>query len=67
MADWMPIATAPKDETPFLVWRKSNNTVCQVQRFDSFGRDDQVIEPYSGKFWTATHWMPLPPPPTEDR
>ncbi len=66
MSDWRTIDSAPKDGTPFLVWRESNNTVCQVQHFDAFGRDDQVIEPYSGKFWKATHWMPLPSPPGSD-
>lgn len=61
---WQPIETAPKQD-PFLVWRESNKTVCEVTRFDAFGRDDQVIEPFSGKFWKARYWMPKPAPPGE--
>jgi hypothetical protein len=65
--DWQPIATAPK-ETNILVckagWPGSVWIVCDK------GKQKRIW--YRGKFsrsrmhMDATHWMPVPVPPTAD-
>jgi hypothetical protein len=66
---WQPIETAPKDGTPLL--------------FTWYGGPDQDVLPVTSGFWSRvaeywyseisgarckpTHWMPLPPPPENDR
>ena len=60
---WQPIVTAPKDGTEILTIR-SNGYIAKAVWYDNpFGRTDTVIENSSGKWWSVTHWMPLPPPP----
>ena len=63
---WQPIETAPKDGTSVDLWRglngmrltnahwSGNRWVWKHYRYHQ--TDDQI-----------THWMPLPPPPTEDQ
>jgi hypothetical protein len=61
---WQPIETAPRDGTEILTIR-SNGYIAKGRWYDNpFGRQDTVIENESGKWWSVTHWMPLPPPPT---
>jgi hypothetical protein len=74
---WQPISTAPKDGTPVWV---SNGFAMRIalwwdgKQFESHGsigggwRDYAALE-YSSRSdlrWPPTHWMPLPPPPTEE-
>jgi hypothetical protein len=62
-AAWLPIETAPRDDTEILTIR-SNGYVRNAKWYDNpFGRKDTVIDDADGKWWTVTHWMPLPPPP----
>jgi len=61
---WQPIETAPKDGTEILTIR-SNGFIGKGVWYDNpFGRKDTVIENASGKWWSVTHWMPLPAPPS---
>ena len=52
-AQWEPIETLPKDETPVLVY--APEAAQQVAIFAANALPD--IAP--------THWMPLPPPPSD--
>ena len=54
---WMPIETAPQDGTRVLLWAESK---CRVGYWVYYPADAQnPVAP--------THWMPLPPPPTDRR
>ncbi len=60
---WRPIETIPKDGTEVIAIR-SNGWITKAVWYDNpFGRKDTVIENASGKWWSVTHWMPLPPNP----
>ena len=55
---WQPIATAPKDGTPLLVYDRD----CGVLQ----GYFDSTDGHWYGGIWIQpTHWMPLPSPPSE--
>jgi hypothetical protein len=70
---WQPIETAPKDNTPILIWdgedislaewndigRKWNCLCGGGAVWDGDGDTGGLVAVYS-----ATHWMPLPSPPT---
>jgi len=57
---WQPIYTAPKDGTEVLTLR-SSGYVAQGRWYNNpFGNLDTVIDNRSGRWWTATHWMPMP-------
>jgi hypothetical protein len=69
MSEWLPIETAPKDGTQFLV---VNDRGIFVVSWDKDGPDnclDDFWHVWSGKFWMdlrgmePTHWMPLPDRP----
>lgn len=61
-AAWQPIETVPRDGTEILTMR-SNGYIRNARWYDNpFGRKDTVIDNADGKWWTVTHWMPLPPP-----
>lgn len=58
---WQPIETAPKDGTqPFIVWFGSGTP-------DLVGgwHECEEIRELSGGEDTATHWMPVPAPPSD--
>ena len=60
---WQPIETSPKDGTEILTIR-SNGYIRNAKWYDNpFGRKDTVIDDADGKWWSVTHWMPLPSPP----
>lgn len=65
--DWRPIKTAPDDQRPILgaharsglryvTWREAIGSDRYVRAFEVPGRG-----------WKPTHWMPLPPPPEEEK
>lgn len=62
--EWQPIETAPRDGTEILTIRENGYIAKGVWYDNPFGRTDTVIENASGKWWSVTHWMPLPPPPS---
>ena len=64
--EWQPIETAPKDGTEILTIRSNGHIAKGVFYDNPFGRKDTVIDNSSGKWWSVTHWMPLPSPPTGD-
>ena len=63
MSEWRDIATAPGDGTRLLVY---NRHVGQWVAY--FDLNWQGCPVWSTKRYEMepTHWMPLPPPPTED-
>ena len=80
MSDWRPIETAPKDGTWFLICRADDGfDSYEVGRFDPMILPE-FVEAGEGLYrkierkgyeWTgfnnmhrATHWMPLPEPPS---
>lgn len=60
--NWNPIETAPKDGS-VLVYCPDNNWKIYVANRDSYGG---WMQSNSGWDCNPTHWMPLPPPPTEE-
>ena len=69
---WRPIETAPKDGTRVLVARFApkpqhrNGYMC-VDWWRDRERDDVSYTGFGGfnnHYWPATHWMPLPTPPS---
>lgn len=65
MSEWQPIETAPKDETPVLLWantRRDREYSHWIGAFDGENWRDEV----EGHFLQPTHWMPLPDPPAID-
>ena len=77
--EWMEIDSAPKDGTEFQAWIKSEyreddfgfwEPRCRFNEDGALGIWRRVD--YDGEGWDyglihlrATHWMPLPQPPTE--
>jgi len=68
MADWQPIASAPKDGTEILLWgacRPRNSTARYALDAnvgwwsEALGWNTRV----GGETCDATHWMPIPPAP----
>lgn len=55
MADWQPIETAPSEDDVFLAW--DGETIHMARMFG-----DVVFSDTDGEI-SASHWMPLPPPP----
>lgn len=59
MSEWQPIATAPQEGTWFLTWgEKEDYGLCRVLPW-------MADEPAYDKWGDATHWMPLPAPPSK--
>ena len=67
---WQPIETAPKDSTPVDIWRSEwGERAVNMRRvelapnnvfYESIGSGPGVVR-------DASHWMPLPEPPTDAR
>lgn len=63
--EWQPIETAPKDGTPILCFTPDEQfspitgiDVLWFENGDWLYNANIVLDP-------PTHWMPLPPPPTQ--
>lgn len=72
MSEWLPIASHPKnDGYAFLVLLPGNDVcdslVLQVSNFEGQTYPDckDGIIDWEDRITEATHWMPLPPPPTD--
>jgi hypothetical protein len=74
MSEWQPIETAPKDGTEFISWLVNDGRgwIEFRTRFDPDSEAFQIYTrvDYDTDDWesgyTATHWLPLPPPPAGD-
>jgi hypothetical protein len=62
--EWRPIGTAPRDGTSIIVWTAYGTITLAEWTGDQFypwkGSDDEYAE------HVITHWMSLPPPPTQE-
>lgn len=68
VAGWMPIETAPRDGQHFLTW-DAHYGVRIGRCFNRADHDDWLsyVDNFGGSSkggMRATHWMPLPAPPT---
>jgi Protein of unknown function (DUF551) len=64
MSEWQPIETAPKDSRARLIWVPENECIYCVSwnsGWEIFGGDRRE------HLQRATHWMPLPTPPTSEQ
>lgn len=76
MSEWLPIETAPKDDTEFLAYdsRTKRMDVCVMSNL--YGPNDWLVKPvqsdpvygthedeFGHRSVDITHWMPLPEPP----
>jgi len=60
LIEWKPIATAPKDSSWFLAWRKHGSAPYIVR----WGDDYSEYEDLNGDhIYNLTHWMSLPTKP----
>lgn len=66
MSEWQPIETAPKGGTTIIAW-----CVCPLTGDGWIAADVEYWEPrehwlgVSDGIVSPTHWMPLPPPPSD--
>lgn len=75
MSEWQPITTAPRDEDPVLIY--DPNAHHDGNGFAVASFQPPIPEQKMGEAWLGcdelsnwveyhpTHWMPLPPPPSE--
>jgi hypothetical protein len=64
--EWLPIETAPKDEQEILAMFGRHGFVMMLVSYSTIhGYWQSKGTPILGMDDTATHWMPLPPPPVE--
>ena len=61
---WQPVATAPKDGTHVLIYASPRDGLEGFQTVAAY-HDDAGWCVCELRY--ATHWMPLPAPPSEDR
>ncbi len=63
--EWRPIDTAPKDGTPVLLYFPSRY---QGKGGISWGCwiNNEWLDSVAIRDNSATHWMPLPPPPSKE-
>lgn len=63
--EWMPIESAPKDQT-ILLYGAKRLEICVGM---NHSRDGWVTDTTSewASMYPPTHWMPLPPPPGQSQ
>jgi hypothetical protein len=75
MSEWQPIESVPRDGTPVLlwgilwpeIWDKVDLPASVVGSYDSTGKLGKMDNTECYSTWVeASHWMPLPPPPSSD-
>ena len=66
---WRPIKTAPKDATPIDLWRSQwNERAVNMRRVELSAENVfyEAVESGPSCVRDATHWMPIPTPPTTE-
>ena len=72
-ARWRPIETAPKDGTHILAWFHDDDPMRAHLGEHQSGHSLAAWTDHNGGGWMsnrlgeATHWMPLPPPPSAEK
>ena len=67
MVEWQPIETAPKDGTFILTFCGGGEAWCPtISRWNGDGWGDEHSTFHIQGLNYPTHWMPLPPPPTQE-
>lgn len=72
--EWRPIDTAPKDGTPVDLWCQPTGistgpgrvTDCWFSGGNWWQYDEHGDDQCRSGVHNATHWMPLPPPPSKE-
>ena len=67
--EWKPIETAPKDDTRILIYDGTDVVVVRWEETSDHDKDRGWPDGWydAGTFlYAATHWMPLPEPPTKE-
>jgi hypothetical protein len=62
---WQPIETAPKDGWHFLAWCQANRCTYISANCGKEWRVDGEYRPAAEAMAMFSHWMPLPPAPTD--
>jgi hypothetical protein len=68
MKNWKPIKTAPKNDTPIDLWHPEYGRLPNYYRVEK-SRTNVFYSPVESGFSVvreATHWMPIPLPPSAD-
>lgn len=60
---WYPIESAPKDGSAVFCFGGFNQENPRIIRWDVSGRNGGWRS--NGFYFNPTHWMPLPPPPSQ--
>ena len=71
MSEWMPIESAPKDETAVILYMPAvgyrgaviTSAYWTTHNVECWHVDDQKNGPYPLRGTSPAHWMPLPEPP----
>jgi hypothetical protein len=68
MSEWQPIESAPKDGTKVDVWCVREGKV-PLRIPNAYFYEERWLHSFNGmRIWhDPTHWMPLPPPPSEEQ
>ena len=56
----------PGPNERFLAWHPARKAWVQVKWWNGKNRPDTVIDARTGMLWTAQHFHPLPPAPSEE-
>ena len=71
LTQWQPIETAPKDGRWILVWAPDHNVekVGWCNKPEGGYWSPLLMDPFDSSplYYKPTHWMPLPPPPSEEQ
>jgi len=65
MSEWQPIASAPKDGTGILLYRRYEGKYLHLVDVGQWRKEEEGGPRWAWTYstWEPTHWMPLPDPP----